>query len=138
MGSVLATTAFFGCRANQGPERVVVAGTVTYRGEPIKRGVIRFVPSRGTIAPVSVGPILDGKYACTYHGGVPVGTHKIEVTALRHKRQQSAAPASDLVGRDEGGEMEQFIPEKYNTQTTLEITIPSGSGKTTKNLDLTD
>ena len=34
--------------------------------------------------------------------------------------------------------MEQFIPEKYNTQTTLEITIPSGSGKTTKNLDLTD
>ena len=50
MGSVLATTAFFGCRANQGPERVVVAGTVTYRGEPIKRGVIRFVPSRGTIS----------------------------------------------------------------------------------------
>ena len=31
---------------------------------------------------------------------------------------------------------EQYIPEKYNTKTVLEISIPSGSDEIQKNLDL--
>jgi hypothetical protein len=33
--------------------------------------------------------------------------------------------------------MEQYIPEKYNTRTELEITIQPGSRKITHDLDLT-
>jgi hypothetical protein len=127
-----------GCRPHDGPERVVVSGTVSYRGEPVKRGVIRFIPAVGTEAPVSVCPIQNGRYNCTFHGGVPVGKHKVDVTAVRGKQRPGApAPNPNIVGGDEA-EMEQFIPEKYNTKTTLEITIPWGSGKITKDFDLAE
>jgi hypothetical protein len=139
MGCVLAT-APFGC-GRQGPERVVVSGTVTYRGQPLKEGCIRLVPAKGTVAPVSVAAIIDGRYVIKSHGGVPVGTHRIEITAYKaNKQQQAAASAtqSDMPGVETPSKVSQFIPEKYNTKSELQITVPSGSGAITKNFDLTD
>ncbi len=130
----------FGCAficgcGNQGPERATVSGTVTFNGRPVQLGFIRFVPSRETPAPVSGAEIHDGRYAVTAWGGVPVGTHKIEVLAHRAGQQGEAAPSPSGFLQTGG---QQYIPEKYNTKSELGITVPVGSGKITKNLDLTD
>ena len=59
-----------GCGGQEGSERVVVSGTVTYRGEPLDDGEIRFLPIKGTKAPMSGAKIIDGQYAVEARGGV--------------------------------------------------------------------
>jgi hypothetical protein len=141
-----------------------VSGTVTYQGRPLKEGNIRFVPDSGTNAPVSVTAIIDGRYEMGALGGVAVGKYKIEVMAYgpnkRRSPSHSTAPSPPVAPTDlypptdsvaptnsapptaasteSSAPIVQFIPAKYNTQTTLEIAIPSGSGKITKNFELTD
>jgi hypothetical protein len=129
----------FGC-GRQGPERVIVSGAVTYQGKPLPEGCIRLVAIRETAAPVTVAAIVAGRYTLKSHGGVPVGTHRIEITAYRpNKKQPHADPAaSDVPGMESSGVVVQYLPEKYNAKSTLEITVPSGSGAITKNFDLTD
>ena len=122
-----------------GPERVVVSGTVTHQGRPLGEGEIRFLPIKGTQAPMAGAHVVDGKYVVDAKGGVPVGTFKIEIVAYRiipaHAHQAGIPDADfDL----DGSPKEQYLSEKYNTKTELEITIPPGSGKITKSFDLAD
>lgn len=127
----------WGCH-DRGQERVAVSGTVTYRGLPIKYGEIRFRPIKGTSAPVSGASIVDGRYNVDARGGVPVGTHQICIEAFRvlpvAAKAESPGTGADLpsVGQ------EQYIAEKYNRQSDLEIIIPSGSAPIIRNLDLID
>ncbi len=123
-----------GCGRN-GPERVVVSGSVTYRGKPLE-GLIRFVPAKGTRAPVSGALVKDGKYTIDGKGGVPVGTHRVEISSYRPRygADTDDSPSSGLTGVP----MDQILPEKYNAKTELEITVPPGSGRITRNFDLTD
>jgi hypothetical protein len=113
-----------------GPERVVVSGNVTYRGQPIPKGFIRFVPIDDTSGAPAGASITEGKYEVTNKGGVLVGKHRVEITAVR--------PRSDPAGRDlaamEGAGI-QYLPPKYNTQTELRVDIPSG-GPITKDFPL--
>ena len=125
-----------GC-GSQGPERATISGTVTYMGEPLKTGVIRLVPMPGTTAPVSTAPITDGRYTLSAHGGVPVGTHKIEIMANRPNKQ-APVEVEDFPGLASKANVEQYIPEKYNKKSELTITVPSGSGAITKDFDLTE
>ncbi len=126
-----------GC-AGDGPERAVVTGKITYQGQPLEKGRIRFVPTKDTKAPISGAEITDGAYVVDGRGGVPVGSYQIEITAQRIDSKRAADDNSlahqfDNVG---GPPMEQYIPEKYNTKTELEITIQPGSRKITRDIDL--
>ena len=131
------TTAFCGgCGDRGGPERVEVSGTVTYNGQPVSEATIRFVPEQGSMAPVSGAQVKDGAYKADQRGGVPVGTHKIEIKAYR-KSEMSRPGTPDLLEASKE-QQEQYIPAKYNRQSQLEIAIEPGSGKIIKNFDLTD
>ena len=123
-----------------GPERAVLSGAVTYQGQPVKEGVIRFIPIKGTEGPSWGAHIIDGQYKAAGKGGVPVGTHKVEILAYRTKPQpaRSTGPPQSGFELDAPAPREQYVSEKYNTKTELEITIPPGSGKVVKNFDLTD
>ena len=79
----IAAAIFSGCGRDQGPERVVVSGTVTFDGKPIRRGRIHFMPVATSAVPVSGADIKDGRYKVDGRGGVPVGTYKIEIEAYR-------------------------------------------------------
>ena len=125
-----------GCRRD-GPERAVVTGSVTYRGEPLAEGQIRFVPASGSELPTAGAFVIAGRYTADGKGGVPVGTHKVMVEAYR------------IVGRAQPNEeveqsletalaRHQFLPPKYNAKTELEITIEPGARRITKDFDLTD
>src|SRR6185295_6699697 len=71
-----------GC-GKQGIERAIVYGTVKFGGKPMQTGTILFVPTEGTKTPPGAAQIIDGKYRVEARGGVPVGTHKIEIEAYR-------------------------------------------------------
>jgi len=124
-----------GCGRN-GPERVIITGTVTYQGEPLEHGEIRFIPIEGTKAPVSGAAIDGGEYVVSGRGGVPVGTHKIEIVA--HRVDPKYAGSADSLSQDVDGAppRQQYLPERYNVHTELQIVIEPGSREIISNFDL--
>ena len=115
-------------------DRALVSGKVTYRGEPVANGEIRFDAIGGTTQPAGAS-IRDGQYQVVGKGGVPVGNHRVSITAFRPNSGASAAPsgAGPMGG---GGVPIQYLPAKYNTQSTLTITLEPGETKKTLDFDL--
>lgn len=135
LGGLLVAVLFGGCQTHQGAERVVVSGKVSYQGEPVAEGRIRFVPMPGSSVPMSGALIQDGRYTVSSHGGVPVGTHKVEIEAYR---RSAAGPDNEAVPMGKAaGRPPQYLPPRYNVKTDLQISIPSGSPPITKDFDLT-
>lgn len=123
-----------GC-GDSGPPRSVVRGAVTFDGRPIKNGEIRFHPTEGTDTPPWGAVVVDGEYLCQGRGGVPVGTHRVEILAFSDAPAPPPDPDApmlseeDLVGN-------QFIPARYNTQTELSVTIEETDEPITKDFHL--
>jgi len=132
-GWMLAVALLNGCSEDRGPERVVVTGTVTYNGKPVPEALIRFVPIHTSAVPMAGAVVTDGTYRVDIRGGVPVGTHRIQIEAYR-----KITPRPGSSERLDPRASEPYLPTKYNVNTQLEITIPPGSREITKNFDLTD
>lgn len=132
-----------GCKKS-GIERTIVYGTVSFAGKPISTGTIYFTPIEGTKTPPGASQIVDGKYRVESRGGVPVGTHKIEVEAFRPLAANSpvaieaARIAKEHPNLDFPPTREQYIPARYNTASELKITIDADSGTIEHNLDLAE
>jgi hypothetical protein len=110
-----------GCGHGSDLPRVTVSGKVSYQGRPIPEGLIAFVPIKETKGPTSSAIITNGVYDVTAAGGVPLGTHRVEIQAFRPlgtSPKQFRPPA--LQDREP---REQYLPEKYNRQSTLEVSI---------------
>lgn len=108
-------------------KKVELKGTVTFDGEKVPNGEIRFYPTGGTKGPVSGGPIRDGQYTARAGGGVPVGEHVVDIRGFR--------PAKNAPGDSaEGGAVEQYLPIQYNSQSILTVTISPDTR--TKDFDL--
>jgi hypothetical protein len=121
-----------GCHSDHGPERVVVFGKVTFNGNPIADGAVLFAPT--TALPTAAGKIIDGRYKVDALGGVPIGTHRVQFEAFR----TDTLPGKDPHHVRFGDTVRlQYLPEKYNTNSQLEIAIPPGSGPINKDFDLT-
>jgi hypothetical protein len=114
-----AAVAFLSGCGPSGPERIVVSGKVVYSGEPVSEGVLRFQPIEGTKAPVSVAQINAGQYTADGLGGVMPGTYQVQIRSF----QPSAQPTGGM-----GPEPTQLLPDKYNTQSEIKLTIEPGSG----------
>lgn len=134
---LLVATVLGGC-GDRGPKKAVVTGKVTYCGEPVVSGEIRFVPDKETPTPSWGALIIDGQYSAFGRGGVPVGTHKVEVYGWRTKERSAGQAASMPLGAAEIPPKEQYLPVKYNIQSELKITIEPGSGKIVRDFALTD
>ena len=130
---LLLVASILGCGATTGPERAIVSGSVTYDGQPVEDGMIRFVPAEGTKAPVSGAVIKAGRYTADSQGGVPVGTHRIEI--LGNRPDPKAAPVVDVPGV-EGPATIQYLPAKYNQTSQLTLTVKPGGGPMTKDFSL--
>ena len=137
LGCACAITLLSGCGSDQGPERVVVSGLATYNGKPVPDGIIRFVPDKSASKPMMATVIKDGKYNAEGLGGVPTGTHKVQIEAMRAVRRGPPPKPGEPAPLHADG-LQQYIPQKYNAKTQLEITVPPGSGPITKNFDLAD
>ena len=146
MLSVLATfcitaSTLVGCGGSSGGlEKAGVSGKITYQGKPVEDGEIRLVPIKGTKGPASSGIIKNGEYAITARGGVPVGTHSVEIQAylpIPGARPYTAAQADGQWDIKEGDlPKKQILPYQYNRKSTLELTIEPDAGSVSKNFDL--
>lgn len=108
-----------GCRKGNGIERIPLSGTVTFRGEAVSDGQIRFVPRPDTAAPLTIATIQHGHYDTTTVGGVPVGRYCVEIRSFDPKTPSPKGPGDP--------QRKQLLPEKYNSQSTLELTVESGN-----------
>jgi len=99
----------------------IVTGEVTLDGEPLKEGLITYVPLRSGI-PNAAAKIENGRYRVK----VPVGEMKVQITApvVMGKRKAYNTPDSPTI--DVLGER---IPERYNKKTELKAEVKSGANK---------
>jgi hypothetical protein len=121
-------------------QRVVVAGEVSFDGQPVAEGMIRFLPTTETRTPPNGGYIKDGKYEITTRGGVAVGEYRVVIEAFRAGGNQSAdQPMSAVDSPVEAAALGagQYLPAKYNEQTELVVVVESGAPKVTFDFDLT-
>ena len=117
-----------GCSSGDGFERIGVSGKVTYQGQPVVKGQIRFVPQPGTKAPVVIEAIRDGHYATKTSGGVPVGTYRVEIRAFDPNAPPQKTP-QDLPPR-------QLLPEEHNTKSRVIVVLESGDTDLERDFDL--
>ena len=108
-------------------DKGTVTGNVTLDGQPIKTGLIRFMPVDGkTTTADSV--ITDGKF----NASVPPGDKKVlisaqKVTGQRRVYETPDSPMTDVV--------QEQVPVRYNAQTTLTYSVTAGSQQ--KDFELT-
>ena len=106
--------------AGDAVERVVVSGVVTKDSKPVQKGRITLYPVKGTQGPTSGSEIQDGKFRIESKGGVPVGTHRVEIHQFELKQQIPGRPAALDVEVN-------LLPEQFNTKSTVELTVESGN-----------
>jgi hypothetical protein len=125
-----------GCGSGD-PLGVGVAGMVTYKGEPIKEGLITFVPMEGTNGPKAGANIDEGKYAIPRRGALAPGKYRVEIRAFEDsdKETPKSTKQSQMFGRpvekvtSDPGAIEQLqkiqmqkknvIPARYNDNSEL-------------------
>ena len=116
---LLLTGFISGCSQHDQWDRVVVSGNVTYDGQLVEKGQIRFIPLGKTGGPVTIDPIEQGKYSTENTAGVPVGTHRVEILGYDAKEYANAptGPGAPPV--------RQLLPKKYNRQSVLTVELES-------------
>ncbi len=131
------TIGILGC-GSSGRERVIVSGKVSFNGQPVKTGQIRFFPDTQVDSPTSGAYIVDGRYTADSKGGVPVGKFRVEILAFEPPKapNPNAPPiVAEMASRQIG---KQFLPEKFNTNSDLSLSIQTGSSPITQDFELTD
>ena len=111
--AVLSATA--GCSKNNG--RATVSGTVTFDGQPVKTGIVRFVPADGRTATAD-SIIADGRYSAA----VPPGEKLVEITSpkvIGKRRMMPESPEIDVV--------EELLPAKYNVKSELKYSVENST-----------
>jgi len=120
--------ALTGC-GRDGPAREVVTGKVTYKNQPVAKGSIRFLIAD---RPSAAGEIENGTYRIDHHGGVPVGSGKVEIEGFEDTgKVVFTGPTGQKVH-----EAKQVLPAKFNTASQLKVEVTAG-GPNEKNFDLT-
>lgn len=116
-----------GCGDDGGLEsRYAVSGTVTYKGAPVKKGSINFVPVKPEGHPAA-GTIVDGKYSLTTlnpgDGAIP-GAYKVTVDD-RELDQGKLKEAADAQAKKQGSQFSQ-IPQELQAKAlkTAKGTLP--------------
>lgn len=105
-----------GLSGPEGPARAITFGKVTFNGQPIANGMIRFIPNDG---PAAQGQIKDGSYHINYKGGVPVSVCRVEIEAFKAGSEKVVISADGKTAYV----AVQFLPDTYNINSTLQAEI---------------
>lgn len=112
-----------GCGKQETIERTKVEGMVTLNGKPIQKGVITFIPSgKGASAGAN---IESGAYAIKEENGPSPGDYRVEIDS-------SIPTGKKIMSTDGETEIDEFknaIPEKYNRNSELKVTLEQGNNQ---------
>jgi hypothetical protein len=106
---ILIVMLLMACGCESKPQMYPVSGTVTFNGQPIAEGNIRFVPKDGSILE-EVGEIRAGKFSFQSRPG----PKRVEIFATR----EIPPPQPGMFGA-----REDYIPRRYNAQSDLSATV---------------
>ncbi len=113
-----------GCFGGSGPTLYSVSGTVSYTGKPLTAGHVAFTEEEASDGTqerlVHVGEIVNGKFQAR----VSAGKKRVEI----YGSYETGRMVPDEMGEKEVPER-GGIPAQYNSETTLEVTIPQGGMK---------
>jgi hypothetical protein len=120
-----------GCGPTGGLQKVVVEGSVSYDGTPVENGEIRFHPAAGTAGPVSGAPIVAGRFRIEAKGGVPVGSHLVQIEAY-----DNTGVGGEMIGGGPTAARTNYLPSKYNRDSELSVDIAGDRRVVTRDFDL--
>jgi hypothetical protein len=118
---VVLLLASFGC--DSGPRLHEITGKVSFDGVPVAKGDITLRPEKPSTAPQGA-MIKDGSFQMKANEG----KYKVEIISTRLVPGKKGPMGEDAI--------EEFIPKKYNTKTTLSAEVKS-SGKNELLFELT-
>jgi hypothetical protein len=99
-----------------GDGQSVLTGEVTLDGQPLKEGLIKFIPLDGKTTTADA-VITDGRFTAT----VPVGEKRVEISAPKvvgKTRMMPESPEKDII--------DELLPERYNAKSDLKMTVERG------------
>ncbi len=108
--------------------RVAVKGTVFVDHQPLKQGVLCFIPLEGAVGPKTRVVIEDGQFEATEQSGPVPGKHRVEICSNgastpafddEQALNQLRAQRTKTLGKP------LRLPLKYNDQSTLVVSIQS-------------
>lgn len=73
-----------------------VSGTVTYKGQPVPSGEIRFTPHQGNTGPMILAKIRDGSYETPKDKGVVGGPYQLQVKGYAKAGNSNDPTAPDF------------------------------------------
>jgi hypothetical protein len=107
-----------GCADGRDPHgRQAIHGVVTFRGQPLDQGSIRFQsPDPNGL---SAGALIqNGKYQIPREQGLPAGTYTVHLSSLEPTPPLTGAP-----GENPAPPAKERLPEEYNVKTRLKAEI---------------
>jgi hypothetical protein len=114
LACLLGLACLSGC---SGGAPIAVSGEVTLDGQPLKEGLIKFIPADGK-ATTADATIANGQFSAN----VPLGEKRVEIYAPKvvgKRRMMPESPEVDII--------EELIPERYNAKSELKMTVEKGA-----------
>jgi hypothetical protein len=112
---------FVGCGgAADNLPRQPVSGTVKFKGQPLKTGLIEFQPAGPGMATAGAAAITDGSYSIARAEGLQPGKYEVRITSAPQTVQR---PPGVLPGDYQIPPAKELIPEKFNSNTTLSAEV---------------
>lgn len=110
-----------GCsvRGYEGPQRAAVSGNVSFEGKPIEKGTIHLKPAGNGAAVISTAPITNGRYSISEERGPTFGSYHVSIFGF----EAIESPNADEQDADSSDKSRQYIPTKFNKESSLSIEI---------------
>mgnify|MGYP000897623273 CR=1 FL=1 len=145
----LALIGLLGCGDDSGlGTRYKVSGKVTFKGQPVQKGSITFVPDDPN-GREATGEIVNGNYTLTTvrdsDGALP-GKYKVAISSkdvnLEEAQKNAAAGGGGALRQDDvakaAAAAKDLVPAKYSLTDTSGLTYEVKSGGNTANFDLAE
>jgi hypothetical protein len=104
-----------------GCSRGTIEGTVTLDGQPLAEGYVNFRPEPGTHGSGAGTPVENGEFVIEGLAEPLAGSYRVEITATG-KTGTMTVDGSGQRREAEG----QILPDRYNTQSTLQAEVKPG------------
>ena len=116
---LIAAALLAGC---SGVKPCSVSGQITFKGEPIPDGSVKFEPAGESESASGSAKIVNGSYSIGSDQGMLAGKFKVSIYAQKAtgktvKGFDGAAPVPEVV---------QYIPARYNDQSELIVELNGG------------
>ena len=145
--AVLAACGLAGCGgSSDGLPREPISGSVTFDGQPLKSGSIRFVPVQTKEGTATGGMIADGRFDVARDDGPVPGSYQVMIFAGGESQAAAKPDPSEPAGPGLKSAIPQksarndptagLIPLRYNLKSELKAEVKSGGpNQYTFNLD---